>query len=65
MKDDMNMKQIRKETVIGCFDYDFDLGMEFKEYFPCFNLGKILNEIELKSPIQKKPKSPRKIFVKK
>ena len=53
------------------FFFFLNIGMEFKEYFPCFNLGKILqkikNEIETKPSIRKKPKSPkspRRIFVK-
>ena len=49
---------------------DFDLGMEFKVYFPQFNFGKILqklnNMIELSSPIHNsKIKSQRRLFQKK
>ena len=48
---------------------DFDLGMEFKVYFPQFNFAKILQKlnymIELSSPIHNpKIKSPRRLFQK-
>ena len=67
-KDETNQNH-KEAVVLKFFDYDFDFGMEFKAYFPQFNMGKVLQilncDIEAKSPIRKKMKTPKRFKKKK